>query len=336
MEETSRKDRPNAEDTTSAPTPTPIPAKSAFTTWNIKSTPARTHNRRPRQPINCAPCRQSKLKCDRQQPCASCSRRNCIDSCTYRSTQRNTRRNPPESTDHDGIARSSPSRQGSAPTITSDPSPQNLQPFIPNLLQPSLTSDVQQHQNDTHTQWDALLQRPIDQMGQSEMNTDDPFTHPGNFCFPFPFGPKVSQQELLAILPPKNCCDYLITEYFMRLSPLFHILHGPTFQKQYNAFRNNPSQVNLSWLALLFAICSATINTMEPDGGVHGEILNTIPGPHNVGILAYRYRTAAMICLSQDHFLIRHNISTLEALLLLIYTISNNEGAERAWTLLGE
>jgi hypothetical protein len=172
-------------------------------------------------------------------------------------------------------------------------------------------------------------------MGQPEINKEDPFTFPGNFCFPFPFGPNISQKELLAILPPTNCCDYLITEYFMRLSPLFHILHGPTFQKQYNAFRNCPSKADLSWLALLFAVCSATINTLEPADGIHGEILNCISGPHNVKKLAYHYRTAAMICLSQDHFLIRHSLSTLEALLLLIYTVSNNEGAERAWTLLG-
>lgn len=330
MEEIVHEDRPDAEGNGSAPT------KSAYTTWNSKSTPARRHKRRPRQPISCAPCRHSKLKCDRQQPCASCRRRSCIDTCTYRGTQRNTLRNTPNSTVNDAVPRSFPAKQGSLQTLLPDSSTQSLQESIPSLVQPSTTPEEQQQQDTTHLQWDALLQRPIDQMGQSELSPDDPFTHSGSFCFPFPLGPNISQEELLALLPPPHCCEYLVTEYFMRLSPLFHILHGPTFQKQYNTFRNSPSQVDLSWLALLFAVCSATMNTMEPDNGMLGEILDSIPGPHNVSTLAYHYRTAAMICLSQDHFLIRHSLSTLESLLLLIYTISNNEGAERAWTLLGK
>jgi hypothetical protein len=39
--------------------------------------------------------------------------------------------------------------------------------------------------------------------------------------------------------------------------------------------------------------------------------------------------------LSQDDFLIRHDLTTLEALLVLIYAISHNEGVERGWVLLG-
>ncbi|PYH98629.1 hypothetical protein BO71DRAFT_370650 [Aspergillus ellipticus CBS 707.79] len=60
-----------------------------------------------------------------------------------------------------------------------------------------------------------------------------------------PLGPNVSKGELVAILPPDHCCEYLITQYFTRLSPLFHILHGPTFQKQYNAFNLLNIQVTM-------------------------------------------------------------------------------------------
>jgi hypothetical protein len=36
-----------------------------------------------------------------------------------------------------------------------------------------------------------------------------------------------------------------------------------------------------------------------------------------------------------DHFFVRHKLSTLETLLILIYDISHNDGADRGWALLG-
>jgi hypothetical protein len=42
-----------------------------------------------------------------------------------------------------------------------------------------------------------------------------------------------------------------------------------------------------------------------------------------------------MMALSQDQFLVRHDISTLEALLILVHMISHNEGPEYGWALLG-
>lgn len=195
----------------------------------------------------------------------------------------------------------------------------------------------QGRQDESHRQWDSLLQRPMDEPAPALATPhSDPFTSPGNLFFPLPLGPTVTRLQLLAILPPPNCCDYLVTEYFMRLSPLFHILHGPTFQKQYNAFRQDSSRTDLSWVALLFTICSATVNTMQNDDSVLEELWPQHSDDHDIVGLAHRFRTAAMMCLSQDQFMIRHSLSTLEALLILIYTICNHEGAERAWTLLGK
>ncbi|KAJ9395195.1 hypothetical protein DTO282F9_7853 [Paecilomyces variotii] len=74
---------------------------------------------------------------------------------------------------------------------------------------------------------------------------------------------------------------------------------------------------------------------MENDNCMLTELWPDNSRPHDISEMAYRFRTAAMTCLSQDQFMIRHNLSTLEAILILIYTISNHEGAERSWTLLG-
>lgn len=140
---------------------------------------------------------------------------------------------------------------------------------------------------------------------------------------------------MFASLPPIHVSDYLVTQYFDRLSSFFHVLHGPTFQKQYQAFHDNPSGAELSWLALLFLICSITVNTMEDNDPVLTEIATKMPRAHDTASVSYQYRTMAMICLCRDNFMVRHSLSTLEALLLLAYTITHNEGVDRSWALLG-
>ncbi|KAL6230073.1 hypothetical protein BDW75DRAFT_249066 [Aspergillus navahoensis] len=294
----------------------------------------RTNRKQPGRPVSCFPCRSAKLRCDRQHPCSSCTRRRCIESCTYKRPQVNEQNLPAETANPNPASSTEFPRAPSFPADdVSGPATQNLQAHNPTTpTHPDIvTSGSQDYSDSTHTHWDALLQRPTSEMGHSEATLNDPLTHPGDFRLPLPVAPIMPKQDILAHLPPAHCCDYLVTEYFLRLSPLFHILHGPTFQKQYNAFRRDPTGADLSWIALLFAICSATINTLD----ANDSILADISGAPDIPSANYRFRTAAMICLSQDQFLIRHSLSTLEALLLLIYTISNHEGAERAWTLLG-
>ncbi|KAJ5893860.1 hypothetical protein N7495_005551 [Penicillium taxi] len=277
-------------------------------TSNKVPTPMR---RRPRKPISCQSCRQSKLRCDRQSPCATCKRRNCVSSCIYA----NGKGIPP-------IVRllNSPSStiRGESAIPHSLPHLLSQQPGIGIISEPHLPLEANQERQDvTYARWDAILQRPTDQADRPALNQYDPFSRSGNICFPFPLGNSLSMAELLRILPPNHCCEYFITQYFMHLSPLFHILHGPTFQKQYQAFRENPSKVDLSWLALLFSVCAATVQTMEDDDIVLEDLWPKETATRDTEALSYQYRVAAMLCLSKDNFLFRHHLNTLEGLLLL-------------------
>jgi hypothetical protein len=194
---------------------------------------------------------------------------------------------------------------------------------------------AQSHSDYTSSQWDALLERPVEPMGESiSHGTLSQF----NTQFPFQMGPTQSMGELFAALPPSHCCDYLITQYFVRLSPIFHVLHGPTFQNQYQDFLQNPQDTDLAWLALLFAMCSVAVHTLEDDDSVLAEIRSKQHQPQTQerAEISYQLRIAAMVCLSQDNFMVNHRLCTLEALLILIYTISNYEGVERGWALLGK
>ncbi|KAL4863653.1 hypothetical protein BDV12DRAFT_206348 [Aspergillus spectabilis] len=282
-----------------------------FSRWDSKPS-RRTNRKQPRRPVSCFPCQSAKLRCDRQHPCLSCTRRRCTESCAYKRPQVDQQNLPAK------MANPNPASSTDFPRALSfpaddvlGPATQNLQASYPTPTHPDiLTSGPQDYLDSTHTHWDALLQRPTSEMGHSEATLNNPLTHPGDFRLPLPVAPIMPKQDILAHLPPAHCCDYL---------------------KQYNAFRWDPTGADLSWIALLFAICSATINTLD----ANDSILADISGAPDIPSANYRFRTAAMICLSQDQFLIRHSLSTLEALLLLIYTISNHEGAERAWTLLG-
>lgn len=293
---------------------------SSPTAETPSSQAVRSRTRRPRKPLNCNPCRESKLRCDRQYPCGACKRRKLVNSCIY--TNASSR----------------------APTIAAPRAPPLLSPAepqaqTPRLLSPRPDRDVEESQaaSEGHARWDAVFERPTNQLCDTPVNDGSADNFPaGNSHFPFSIGPPVPKTELLAILPPKECCDYLISQYFLRLSPLFHVLHGPTFQKQYNEFLDNPLGVNLAWLALLFTILSMTLNTMEGSDTISMQLWSQDRRYQDLPAVASQFRKSAMLCLSEDQFLIRHSLNTLEALLILIYGMSHNDGVEQTWVLLGK
>ncbi|KAI1342122.1 hypothetical protein F5Y15DRAFT_374261 [Xylariaceae sp. FL0016] len=59
---------------------------------------------------------------------------------------------------------------------------------------------------------------------------------------------------MLALLPEKGVMDRLMNRYFNSNTPSQHIVHIPTFSKQYAAFLENPHETDLHWIAMLFMI----------------------------------------------------------------------------------
>ncbi|KFA80671.1 hypothetical protein S40288_01750 [Stachybotrys chartarum IBT 40288] len=269
-----------------------------------------TNPKRRRQPLSCEPCRHSKLRCDRRLPCETCAKRGWQDKCSYDAAQRGSLR---------GIRRRK-TRDSTAEAVALPPVQQLVSPSEP-------ASHRSQSPEPIHHRWDNILRRPPINQNVSATSTDVGFS--------LLFGPSVHINDLLARLPPDTVGEYLVSRYFASICPLFHVLHGPTFQKQYTAFLANPQQTNLSWLALLFAICSLTVRTIPATDPGLAELWQNRPMPQNLSALSQEYRNAAMMCLAQDQFLIRHNLNTLEALLVIIQIINENVGAEYAWALLG-
>lgn len=286
----------------------------------IQNTPAQTgpveqapgSHRRKRKTVNCEECRRSKLRCDRQHPCSACKRRRRGASCSYEVSTGvplsiNTHRTPVNVQ----ASTVSSNRVGSLSTPASQ-----LEPQVPETNQTPL---------DTH--WETVLERP----------TPEPNAH--DTLSPLSIGLRMSLQEIIDSLPPKSCCDYLISHFFNNVSALFPILHGPTFQKQYLTFMQRTDDVDIPWLALLFSLCSLALYTMDESDPRLAHFWSQLPSsPTQVPATVYASRRllrTAMTCLLLDNFFINHKFSTFEALLMVIYNFSHNESVDQGWALLG-
>ncbi|KAM5350909.1 hypothetical protein ACJ41O_003632 [Fusarium nematophilum] len=139
--------------------------------------------------------------------------------------------------------------------------------------------------------------------------------------------------ELLELLPPTSHCDELKQTFFAVFAPLFHILHDPTFETDYRRFQSDPDKASLAWLALLFVILSISVTSLPEDSPLLRELGRRNSALENMSLLSSRYRAAAMKCLEADHYLWRHNLYTLQAMVLLIYGINHTHG--QSWALLG-
>jgi hypothetical protein len=284
--------------------------------------------RRGRTLYSCEACRLSKLGCDRRHPCTSCLRRHKGDNCHY--SARPAR--------HDGIL------EATGSSTTENTLQQVAPAYTPSEVHGAEDSSIAANAGHDHrpddidsslqSRWDSILQRPVDTTPR--VSRDSPHGLPSMGGFPFFSRVSSSLEQTIAALPTKPICEYLITNYFQHISPFFHILHGPTFQKQYKAYLDDPSATDNAWLALLFLICSIAVNLFEIDDPTFISLRSTLNIEWNVADISLYYRQMAMNCLCQGEFLVRFNLGTLEALLLLVYSISHNEGVEQSWTLLGK
>lgn len=114
---------------------------------------------------------------------------------------------------------------------------------------------------------------------------------------------------------------------------LFPILHNPTFHERYRQCFKDPDKASLGWLALLFTILGTAVLALEHDSRLFEAISSKNTPWDRVTELSERCYTAAMKCLEADRYLWRHNVSTLQELLNLIYGIHHIHG--QTWTLLG-
>ena len=136
--------------------------------------------------------------------------------------------------------------------------------------------------------------------------------------------------DLLAALPNKVVSDKLVQRYFNSYDPAVHILHPPSWYRQYERHWKDPSRTGPVWLGQIFAILCLTMhsyNTMNDEPPEYrGKSLN----------LAAQYQSLTAQCLLLADFTkpVNHMIETLVLHLQGEYT-RNRDGEVGAWVTVG-
>lgn len=74
------------------------------------------------------------------------------------------------------------------------------------------------------------------------------------------------RDEVMAAFPSKADADRLIARYFNAYDPSVHIIHGPSFQKQYDKHWLNPNETAVIWIGMCFAMMTLALQSYHRAG----------------------------------------------------------------------
>ncbi|KAI9677916.1 MAG: hypothetical protein M1829_002413 [Trizodia sp. TS-e1964] len=97
--------------------------------------------------------------------------------------------------------------------------------------------------------------------------------------------------DIKSALPSKPAVDNLVARYFNSYDPSIHIIHGPTFQKDYAAFWTDQTGDCPVWLGLLFSIMCLAMHSYSQCDDEPAEYRG------RVNELCNAYRTRTVHCL---------------------------------------
>ncbi|KAK8034985.1 hypothetical protein PG993_009980 [Apiospora rasikravindrae] len=227
------------------------------------------HVKRTRVLLSCGSCRASKLKCDRLSPCSQCTKKGRPESCAY--APRPEKPRPVKGMAArlkrlEGMVRGMIEVPGGGPGGSGSIGIRGGPP----AKAPEMEGEnpggqvVVQNERSTNyvggTHFMAILE-DIDELKNYFEDSDDgedvqdPFEIDGGpELVVFSMNVPRTREELLALLPDKSIIDRLMLRYFNSNSPSQHIIHMPTFSKEYAEFWRDPSKPSLHWIAILFMI----------------------------------------------------------------------------------
>ncbi|KAI1466325.1 fungal-specific transcription factor domain-containing protein [Daldinia caldariorum] len=276
------------------------------------------HAKRTRVLLSCAPCRNSKLKCDRTTPCGQCIRKGKPEGCLY--APKPEKQKPAKSMAArlkrlEGMVRGMIDTEGTMPISRPDKRTGQEQ---------SAGGVIVQGENATNyvggTHFMAILEDIEDLKSYFEDPLDegdevyDPYENTGPAeLLMFSRGVPRDKSELLAVLPEKPVVDRLINRYFNSNSPAQHLVHVPTFLREYNEFCKDPEGAPLNWIAILYMILA--LGVFFSSFSAPHELLNDSPTP--IMDRFRQYRGAAGWALIWGKYS-QPNFYTIQAFLLYV------------------
>ncbi|KAF4974301.1 hypothetical protein FZEAL_8783 [Fusarium zealandicum] len=245
-----------------------------------QSSASDARQKRTRILLSCAPCRASKLKCDREQPCSQCSKKGRDAQCTY--APKPAKKRPAKGMSArlkrlEGMVREMmDAEEGSPAAAAGDVEESGA------TAGPEVHGHVVRGENGTTyvgaTHCMAMLE-DIEDLKTYFDEPEDPDEDPilsddidsAELLLFTRAGPK-DRNDLLSHLPERTVADRLLSRYFASLSPSQHIIHRPTFTRAYAKFWQDPNETSLHWIAQLFIMLGLGvffnnfINSSEVEG----------------------------------------------------------------------
>ncbi|KAF2438752.1 hypothetical protein P171DRAFT_490801 [Karstenula rhodostoma CBS 690.94] len=243
--------------------------------------------KRARPQLSCTPCRQGKLKCNREQPvCDQCAKRSRHETCQYV---------PPPARNKQ--AQNMRGRIRNLESLVVNLIKQKQQedgaetPAVPSI-EPAATNETQETSPETFGEmrissqgnetyvgaghWSVLL-KEIEEVknGIDDDEEEDPEEvwddDAARSTVTFGMPRHITKTQLIQEMPSKEECDRLLPLWFNSADPLLFIIHAPTFQEEYNQFWLDASSTSVMWIALLYSAMA----------------LGIILGPRNPGMNAH-------------------------------------------------
>lgn len=275
------------------------------------SDPNRRVIKRNRQVVSCVPCRNRKLKCDRQQPCASCVRRHDEDACRFhagsgdRDDSDKAKRQPKplpkremqtklamlENLVQGFMSQSQPKESSTSEARSRETSHSVVSSSSDSAGETGQTAVGGGHlsRDDSEvrfmgaTNYQAVLECIRELQGCVE-NTErpalagaaSPQQHGQVKAQDRLFAPQssITIQDVMRELPPRAECDALLTFYFQQTYMVPVCIHSGQFQRAYERFWQMPNNTNLLWASLLFSMLSTSVFTQASKSSADGDESN--------------------------------------------------------------
>ncbi|KAI1652307.1 uncharacterized protein F4817DRAFT_10341 [Daldinia loculata] len=297
------------------------------------------NRRRDKPQLSCGSCRRRKVKCDRQQPCRTCSLRGLAASCSY----------PPDATSrtsdrdtHSTVQNRIRELEGLVHVLMQRAASKNSSNVqaLPETTEGSPDSEAgasgEPPNGGTLTDspagvsyvdgahWTALLDS-ISELKDYFQDGPESGPHSQIPLQPIPdYGPcplllygrfaQSSKGEILSILPARSVADSLISKFFSSLDLTPALLHSGQFIRQYIQFWEDPFAAPIMWIGLLFAIMCFSSMLLQRNGDHDPGALP--PNAENT-LLVRSYREKVVQCLTLGKYT-RGGENVLQTLILYV------------------
>ncbi|KAI0520878.1 hypothetical protein F5B22DRAFT_55238 [Xylaria bambusicola] len=307
--------------------------------------------RRAKPTLSCNLCRRRKLRCDRQQPCQTCSSRGLSLACSYahinkpglvqphvarpsvqdrlvqleqlvmnviqnqnqNQTQTQTQTLSQTSVPHTGVPQQSTEEVFSPPTAVSTPSDNG-----------SLWLSANESRYVGGTHWAAILDGIADLKEDADQQGSGPRrSHPQLLygCQP------ISKDAILGTLPPRPSVDRSISRYFNMLDLAPSAVHSTQFLREYEKFWMAPLEAPIIWIGLLFSMLCLSALADETADTWAGE-------DYSPPIDLYREKIVQCLTIGQYTNQGPYVMETLFHYLTIEYSV-RKDADKNTWLLLG-